>query len=73
MSPDEVRSVEFPDFVRYCNYSAKHPSLRDLVHAIAGSLGIEVPDGTKPRYMTGEELKAFVDRTGGKIEGIGHG
>jgi hypothetical protein len=71
--PDQIRRIEFPDFVRYCNHSAKYPSTRQIVHAIAKSLGIEFAEPTTARYMTGEELKAFVDRTGGKIEGIGHG
>ena len=69
--PDQIRRIEFPDFIRYCNYSAKNPSTRQIVQAIAKSLGLDFtgPAATT-RYMTGEELKHLVDATGGKIEGI---
>lgn len=70
--PDQIRLIEFPDFIRYCNYSAKHPSTRQIVHAIARSLGVEFPEPPSAKqYMTGEELKRFVDMTGGKLEGVG--
>lgn len=71
--PDQIRSIEFPDFLRYCSFSAKNPSTRQIVQAIAASLGMEFSDPTPPRYMTGEELKRLVDATGGKIEGVGRG
>lgn len=66
--------MEFPDVVRYAKHVSTHPPLRQLVEAIARSLGIELPDFSAPKqFMTGEELKRFVDMTGGKVEGVGHG
>lgn len=69
--PDQIRRIEFPDFIRYCNYSSKNPSTRQIVKAIAQSLGIEFTEPSATRYMTGEELKRLVDATGGKLEGVG--
>lgn len=71
--PDQIRLIEFPDFLRYCSYSTKNPSTRQIVQAIAASLGIEFKEPTPTRYMTREELKRLVDMTGGKIEGVGRG
>jgi ATP-dependent DNA ligase len=68
-TPEQVRAMEVPDFIRYCAYLKRRPSLRDLVEAIASAFGYE-PPRPKTEYMTGEALKAFVDATGGKIEGI---
>lgn len=74
LAPDQIREIEFPDFIRYCNYSSKNPSSRQILQAIAKSLGVEFSDPAPKRYMTGEELKRLVDMTGGKIEGVGqHG
>lgn len=69
-TPDQIRLIELPDLWRFASYLNKHPSTRDLIEAIARTLGVEVPTGTKPAYMTGEELKRLVDMTGGKIEGL---
>lgn len=71
-TPSQVREMEFLDVLRYAKYVQTHPSLRGLVEGIARSLGIELPDYSAPKqYMTGEELKRFVDMTGGRIEGVG--
>ncbi len=69
-TPDQIRLLEFPDVIRLSKYLIRHPSQRDLIEAIAKSIGIEVPDGTKPKYMTGAELNALVNATGGKIAGM---
>lgn len=58
------------------NYWRRNPPLRILVAMVAKSLGVELPDPSKPppekpKYMTAEELQRLIARTGGKIEGLG--
>jgi len=69
-TPTQIRQMEFFDVMRLSRYFSRHPPLRDLVEAIARSIGIKMPDGSKPEYMTGEAFKALVDATGGKIDGV---
>lgn len=57
------------DVGRVVAYWERHPPARDLISAIFVSLGGTVPDAASKTkdYMTGAQLKALVDATGGKL------
>ena len=62
------------DVFRLSQYAKKRPSVRVLVQLCASALGVkfEPTDDEKPKYMTAEEFKRFVQATDrGRVFGIG--
>ena len=75
-APDQIRAMTLPDVARLSRYLARNVPLRDLVAAIAKSLGISVPEPTRSdpsHHMTMDAWKALVDATGGRIDGVARG
>ena len=58
---------------RLSDYAKINPPLRQLVAACAVALGVKLPDHRteKPKYLTIDEVRALVERTGGRIPGVG--
>lgn len=71
-TPAEIRQMTMIDVRRIFDHFKRTPPLRTLVAACAKALGIEFPDpdAPKPQYMDADDMRAFMARTGGKLENM---